>query len=497
MTPEGHGDDRNPNAGTSSERVTLTSARRRSADGAAREFIFDVLVDGKPVQRDTAVVLSETGLLVDGDELPLDTVFWVSRRAGLMLLFGRERTLAVLGKSGDLEELARGVERGSDRAAQRSLLQPLTREVVVCTAGTAVSGSIGGVRISGLHLAVFTQRGLHLFAGSRSHSLEWPVSRVSEITSAPGTHGRGGLRLEGESVELTLRYLFPEEIQAVARVAVIAPKPVEAVQPAAIEMFGKGEVAPPPEAELPEFALSADALADACEAAAGRVDTTGAPDAYLGEGFFQRHFKDLGEIALGPLMLRKSAAAAAGSLGRAVVALDAEQLREDADAAFRGASAHLFNVFETVAESIALDRRLDRARAAETVATSEERDRLAESFERTADRLNGPLEKVLARQHILMQRLQAAEHAAPEAEDDSLAEAADAWKSEILSLDRVYGEVWSDVLTEIADLWSERLIPRLRHLATMRGRRLSENARLAILAAATFTVVAVLAWLVF
>lgn len=480
----------------SPDHVRPTGAMRRMTDDG-REFVLDVLFDGKPVQRETRVVLTDSALVVDGEELLLDTVFWVSRRAGLMLLFGRERTLAVLGGSADLEELARGVERGSDRAAQRSLLQPLTREVVVCTAGTAVSGTIGDRKISGLHLAVFTQRGLHLFAGSRSHSLEWPVDGVSEINSAPGTHGRGGLRLTGPSVSLTLRYLFPEEIQAVAKVAVVSPDPVERPAEAALEMFAKGEVAPPPTADLPEFALSAEALREACETAAARVQASPVLVERLGPGFFERHFQDLGEIALGPLMLRKSAAAVAGSLSRAVEALDAERLREDAGAAFVAASDHLFRVFDEVVRGLAAERRLDAARAEEVSATPGERARLATTFEGASEALGAALEPVLARQHILFQRLQAAEHAPPDAEDDSLDEAAEAWRAEILKLDRAYGSAWSEVVGEIADIWSERLVPRLAHIATLRGPRLSENARLAILASVTFTVVAVLAWLIF
>jgi len=480
----------------SPDRPEPTQTIRRAAVGDPREFVFDVLVDGRPVQRDTRVVLHETSLVFGEEKLALDTVFWVSRRAGLMLLFGRERTLAVLGKSGDLEELARGVERGSDRAAQRSLLQPLTREVVVCTAGTAVSGRIGESRISGLHLAVFTQRGLHLFAGSRSHSVEWPVERVAEITSAPGTHGRGGLKLTGDNILLTLRYLFPEEIQAVAKVAILAPKPVED-PPGAIEMFAKGEVAHPPTPALPEFALSAAALRDACETAARRVQVNQALEQRLGPAYFDRHFQDLGEIALGPLMLRKSAATAAKTLSRAVEALDAEQLREDAAAAFRAASDHLFHVYGTVVEAMGVERRLGPETVEDALATPDERQRLSDSFDRNNELLDSALERVLARQHILLQRLQASEHATPETEDASLEEAAEEWREEILTLDRAYGAAWSDVVVEIADIWSERLVPRLRHLATLRGSRLSENARLAILATATFTVVAVLAWLIF
>jgi len=466
---------------------------RRASDGTARGFVFDVLVDGEPVRRHVPVSLTDTALRIADFEVPLDSVFWVSRRAGLMLVFGRERTLAVLGKSGDLEELARGVERGSDRAAQRSLLQPLTREVVVCTAGTAVSGHVGTTRISGLHLAVFTQRGLHLFQGSRSHSLEWPVRRVSEINTAPGTHGRGGLRLSGERVDLTLRYLFPEEVQAIARVAVRPPVPEDAPDPS-IEMFGKGEVAPPPAAALPEFALSAEALREACEGAAARVDVVPALESRLGSAFFPRHFQDLGEIALGPLMARKSAAAAAASLARAVDALAAERLQEDVAAAFRAASEHLLRVYGGAVEQIAAERRLDRAMVEEALVVEDERERLAASFDEGSRLLDPAFERLLARQHLLMQRLQAAEHAPPEAEDDSLREAADAWREDVLSLDRAYGGAWGDVLTDIADLWSERLLPRLLHLTAVRVPRLSEGARLAIRATITFSIVAALAW---
>jgi hypothetical protein len=217
----------------------------------------------------------------------------------------------------------------------------------------------------------------------------------------------------------------------------------------------------------------------------------------LGPTYFDRHFQDLGEIALGPLMLRKSAAAAAKTLSRAVEALDAEQLREDAAAAFRAASDHLFQVYRTVVEAMGAERRLGAETVEDALATPDERQRLSDSFARNSELLDSALERVLARQHILLQRLQASEHATPETEDASLEEAAEEWREEILTLDRAYGAAWSDVVIEIADIWSERLIPRLRHLATLRGARLSENARLAILATATFTAVAVLAWLIF
>lgn len=461
-----------------------------------REFVLDVLVDGTPVRRGVAVSYSDTHLRVADQQLALDTVFWVSRRAGLVLLFARKVTVALLGRSGDLEELARAVERGSDRAAQRSLLQPLTREVVVCTAGTAVSGALGDTRVSGLHLAVFTQRGLHLFARSRSHSIEWPVSRVGELGTGPGERGRGGLRLTSDHVSLTLRYLFPEEIQAVARVATRAPEP--APEPAgALEMFARGEVAPPPPARLPEFAVSAEALTDACRDAAAdvRVDPTLATR--FGPGFFDRHFKDLGEIALGPLMLRQSAAAGASSLARAVEALDADRLREDAVAAFRAAGDHLFDVYGGAVERLLAERRIDREATLAVRAGAEDRDRLDASLESIVRVLDPTFERVLARQHLLLQRLQAHEHAPPDAEDTGVEEAADEWRSDLLALDRAYGAAWSDLIREVAGTWSERFLPRLVELSAMPRQRLSEGARLAILAAVTFVVVAVLAIWVF
>lgn len=468
---------------------------RRKTDGG-RGFVFDVLVDGEPVRRQVEVSLTGDALRIGDREIPLDTVFWVSRRAGLMLVFGRERTLAVLGKSGDLEELARGVERGSDRAAQRSLLQPLTREVVVCTAGTAVSGHIAGIRISGLHLAVFTQRGLHLFAGSGSRSIEWPVKRVSEIDTAPGTHGRGGLRLSGPGVDLTLRYLFPEEVQAIARAARRSPEPDDPPD-AAIEMFAKGEVAPPPAAALPEFALSAEALRHACDAATARVEVTPVLETSFGPRFFEQHFQDLGEIALGPLLARTSAASGAGSLGRAVDALAAEQLREDVEAAFRTASNHLLRVYAGEVDRLANRRRLGTEVADEAREVDDERGRLEASFARNLEALAPTFERLLARQHLVLQRLKAAEHAPPDADDGGLEEAAEAWRKDVVALDRAYGDAWSDVLVEIADLWSERLLPRLLHLTAVPSPRLSEGARLAILATVTFAIVAALAWWVF
>ena len=175
------------------ERAQRDGVRRRREDNGAHNFTFDVCVDGKPILRNVAVVCANRMVRIADEEVPLDSVFWVSRRAGLVLLFARTRTLAFLGHSGDLEEFARTIERQTDQAVQRALLRPLAAEVVVCTAGTEASGTVYGAMVNGLHLAVFTQRALHLFAEDRQHTVYWPVDQVSEISSAAGEQGRAGL----------------------------------------------------------------------------------------------------------------------------------------------------------------------------------------------------------------------------------------------------------------------------------------------------------------
>lgn len=464
------------------------------ADGA-REFRFDVLVDGEPVRRNVLVTCSADGVRIEREPVELDAVFWVSRRAGLVLLFTRLRTIAFLGGSADLEELARAVERGCDRAAQRSLLQPLAAEVVVCTAGTAVSGRTEDGEVKGLHLAVFTRRGLHLFAQDRQHSVRWPVDRVSEINAAPGEPGRAGLKLTSADVSLTLRYLFPEEIQAVARVARRAPAPMTPTD-SSIEMFAQGEVTPPPPADLPAFTVSADTLHAACSSAAAQVTI----DPSLGERFdrdyFERHFHDLGEIALGPLMLRRSAALGADSMVRAVEAMDAEQLRQDAIAAFHRAADQLFEVYRGEVETLLARKRLTRGEG-NAARASDVRSSLSAAMSNRIEALDPAFGKVLARQHLLLQRLHARDHAPPGTEESGVEEATGEWKAEVAKLDSAYGTVWGEILSEIADLWSHRFIPTLKELAARPGHRLSEGARLAILAAITFVVAGALAWWLF
>jgi hypothetical protein len=122
---------------------------------------------------------------------------------------------------------------------------------------------------------------------------------------------------------------------------------------------------------------------------------------------------------------------------------------------------------------------------------------LTECLSERVQALDPAFGRVRARQHLLLQRLHARDHAPPDTEETGIEEATDEWQSEVRKLDRAYGAAWSEVLGEIADLWSERLLPGLKELAARPRQRLSEGARLAILAVATFIVVSALAlWLV-
>jgi hypothetical protein len=422
-------------------------------------------------------------------ELALDSIFWVSRRAGLVLLFGRDETVALLGKGSDLEDVARAVERRADRGAQRLLLQPLAREVVVCTAGTAVSGTVEKTRLGGLHLAVFTQRGLHLIARDRRHSIAWPVRSVEELDSAGSAVGWGGLALEGDEVSLKLRYLFPEEIQAVARVARSTPKRTLDAD-ASIEMFARGEVAPPPPARLPVFEISVETMRDACSEGMAKIQVEPELKVGFGPEFFERHFQELGEIALGPLMLRRSAALAADNLARAVEAMEAERLREDTHAALKTAADRLFKVYGYELNRLLAEKRPEEELARRFRTLDTERRELGRRLREFTERLEPSLTRVLAREHLLLQRLHALEHGPPGVEEGQVEQAAAEWKSEIVKLDRAYGATWRELIEEIADLWSSALLPRLVRVALLPKRRMTETTVLVLMAIAAFAVVA-------
>ena len=111
----------------------------RSPEGDPKAYRFDIRLAGEPVRPRVSVVCTPAGVHFEDRQIPLASVFWVSRRAGLILVFARQETVAFFGESGDLEDFARSVERGSDVAGRRSLLRPLAADIVVCTAGTEIT----------------------------------------------------------------------------------------------------------------------------------------------------------------------------------------------------------------------------------------------------------------------------------------------------------------------------------------------------------------------
>ncbi len=476
----------------------------QSPEHDPKAYRFDVHPAGEPMRAQVSVVCTPAGIHFEDRQIPLASVFWVSRRAGLILVFARRHTVAFFGGSGDLEDFARSVERGSDVAGRRALLRPLAADVVVCTAGTEIAGRFGDAPLEGLYLAVFTRRGLHLFAEEHEYTLRWPTEHAAETASeavaetaaetAADAHGDGRpvLELAKGDASFEIRYLFPEEIRAVLEVAGTVPAPPDADD--ALEMFDKGEVARPLRPRLPDFSVGADTLQQVCEAAVDRVRI----DPSIGESFdrryFERHFRTLGEIALGPLMLRRSAALEADSVAGTVQAMDAEQMRQDATAAFRGAAEELARVYTAEVQAVVRAKRLDREKGEKALAVAAE-PALWEAMSEHIDALNPAFDAAHARQQLLLQLLHARDLAPPEAEEASVEEAIRAWMDEVTKLDRAYVSAAAAALLEIGALWSDRMIPGLRALAALRARRLSKRGRWAILAIVAFFVVAALAWL--
>lgn len=427
----------------------------------ARAYVLDVFVEGERVRRRARLEVAEDGLRLEDRTLPFEPVFWVSRRAGLLLLFARGFTAALKGRGQDLEELARAVERGSGRGRRRrELLRPFTTEIVVCTAGTAVTGTLAGKAVSGLHLAVFTQRALHLLAGVRHHRLPWPVQRAQRAGPAGGRGDHEALLLRGEGTSLRLRYLFPEEVRAALRVSERTP-PERTEASAALELFARSEVAPPVPARLPELSVSVETLQEAAARAAEEVPDGLRESGGLSPHFFELHLQELGEIALGPLMLRKSAAAGNASLRRVLELMDVRGLREDADAAVRASAERLADAYGKEAGRLAGDRVHRRRPPAPLRVGEAEREAIARRMAEPLGRLAPLFARLEACQEGLRSRIEAYEAAPPDAEDAGLEEAAAEWRAALRRLDRAYGTAWREMLDEIVQVWSVTLLPRL------------------------------------
>lgn len=459
-----------------SEEKAPESGEANAELAEASSLLADVFVEGEPVMRAASTRLVGRTLKLNDRELSLDSLFWVARRAGLLLLFGRDSTVALQADKEHLEELARSIERLIGRDAQRQLLQPLSREVIVCTAGTAVSGVVDGRAVNGLHLAVFTQRALHLLAADRHHTIRWPAAAVERL--APDLQGRQALQLQKGATKIRLLYLFPEELGAAERVAMQEPqeaKPTRS-EDAALEMFVRGEVAPPPPVVLPEFAVSADSIRVASVHGAARIalDPELEP---LNLRFFEDHFRELGEIFLGPLLLRKSAAAAAGSMAAGVAAVDARSLRQDTRAAAAAAVGQVRQVFNDHLASVSAAE----PATAELRMTEDEANELAGRMDASVVDLSELHDRLAASQERLLSQLKTLDTGPPDAEESGMEEAAEEWRRALGRLDGAYGRMWRREVERIADLWSKDLIPRVEMATRPQTRRLPEWAQLLLL----------------
>lgn len=472
---------------------------RLPADGEVpegyRPFVVDVLVEGQGIDRQVRVLAGPEKLVFGRSRLSYSAVYWTSRRAGLLMLFSQKVTVALRGEEADLHELARTVESGLDsREHHQNLLQPLGGEGVLFTAGTALVGRLQGEVVKGLAVAVCSQRGLHLFSGSRHRALRWPVDSAEERRRPGAAHAEKSLRLvKGEDV-LDLLYLFPEEIAAVRRVARQELRP-EASGPE-LELFSRRDVARPTQAELPEFMRAAAALPEIAEAEAGAIGDDLRARAEIGPHFFETHFLELGEIALGPVLLRKSAASGARSLTDAIRAMDAGQLAEDTRTAVGTAAERLVEVYTRE-----LDRRVTEKRAPvklerELDVSERQRDDLTRRLLTPFQRLAPVYEQLEERQSELSVRLERLESGPPEGDEAVVQAAASDWREVLQRLDHGYEQAWKDMAMEVRRSWEEAFLPRLARVSMLPRRRVPEWAQLVLIALFTLLVAAALVfWL--
>jgi hypothetical protein len=461
-----------------------------SADATAR---LDIWSHGIGTRRGVEVRTGEEALEVGDLRIPYGNIFWTSRRAGLFMVFSNTRTVALQGAGRELDVLARAVEKSVGRADQRRRLPPeLTGEGVVCTAGTAAVGRAGGARIRGLWLAVVTRRGLHLLSAGEHHGIPWPADEARELDEAT-TGGRGpAVEVARGEDRVRLLYLFAEEARVIVRTAQGVP---ESEGPE-IEMFARRDVAPPVAAEMPVLRLTVDSLQALAEETAGELPVRTAERAGLGKSFFETHYLELGEIALGPLLLRKSAASGARTLARAVDAMDADELQEDTRAAVTNATRRLVEAYDRELASLLESKRIPsrmRARYRISDASREEvRLRLLGPFERLVPLLR----QLEERQRDLSENLETLEAGPPEGGEAGLDGAIGDWKRMLRRVDAAYEEAWREALGEISDVWGKRLLPQLAEVGAMPRRRIPEWAQLVLIAALALIVAAVIMILV-
>lgn len=493
--------------------------------GSVDEGTLDVLVQGDGVYRDVAAEADDDAFRVGHLTLSYGSIFWTSRRAGLLMVFADGRTLALKGERERLDDLGRDLERQLGKAGARGRLPPeQASEVVVFTAGTAVVGRIGQRKASGLRVALFTRQALHLLGGEEALRIAWPVDEARTVEEgAAGSEGRALLLRKDETV-LRMLYLFPEEIRAAIQLSRSRPGSGTgsgAVTPAggaeepsrgddreparsrsagegrggdpsgdrgdSLELFARGEVAHPVRPELPPLRLSVDAIQHTAAKVAQGVARAPARAAGLPLHFLETHVVELGEIALGPLLLRKSAAATARSLRKAVEAMDAGELQDDARAAVSNAAHRLVDAYRNELRRLTEEKRAAPRVEEEHGLDMEEREEIRLRMQVPVDRMVPLLRELEEAQAELLERLRSLESGPPgvREEEAGVAEAREAWSRTLVRVDRAFRKAWEDMADEVADVWSSRLLPSLAEVADLRRRRLPEWATVVGLAALT------------
>jgi hypothetical protein len=424
---------------------------------------------------------------------------WISRRSGMILVFAESASLAVQATGKALGDLEGWVDKGVNQTElRRRLMRQLGHEVVLFIAGSAVEGSIDGTSVRGLFLAAVTRRAVYLLSGTSQHSMAWPVDQVKRQISGPGTAGGDSVLLVRGKDEIRLRYLFPEEIAALATACRKSPPVSGSATIRPLELFSRKEVSPPPQAELPEFSVAAGALHEVANRAAANVPGELQVRALIAPGFFEWHFLELGEIALGPLLLRKSAASTADSLRKAAEAMDAAGLQEDTRAAVASAADRMMEVFGQETKRVAEIRGIDLEEREKRVPLIPDamRDRLIGRMQAPFDRLWSRFEGLDGEGYLLIEVLDEYEEGSPGEDDGRVGEAAEQWRATLSRLDKGYVGAWRELVEEIEKTWSTELLPRLVRVATEERSGVPEWVQLAVLGVLTLLLVVALVFVV-
>jgi hypothetical protein len=466
-------------------------------------FAVDAFLEGDRLRRGVQLLVEDDRLSYDDVSLPLDEVFWVSRRAGLLLVFARGYVAAFRASDDRLDDLSRAIDARLDVDALRAaVLEPLVWESVVCSAGVAISGGVEGpaeigvagsgaeaVRsLKGLFVAVFTRQALHIFSREQTFRVPWPVAVARETAGEP-RQARPALELERGDTALRILYLRAEEISAVLEIAEMAP-PERAEREEAIEMFARREVAGPTPARLPEFTTSAETIRQQAEKEAAKLPSDLPTRIGLPDDFFADHFQALGETALGPLLFRKSAASRARSLTKAVEAMDASALQDDARAASLNSLGRLAERYDRELSRLLQGKRRAQKLGAELAVSEALRDSLQRRFLAPVHNLTPQFQRLEHAQAELRLRLERLEEGPPEAEESELDEAAEEWHSALVLVDLDFATAWQELLPEIGVAWSESLLPALAEAAAAPPQRVPEWVKLLVIGLITTIIVA-------